>query len=155
MVGQMPAGDFKFLPSMDFYEIAAWIGAWSVLGIGSIPSQDVFQRVMSSGSERTAVLSCFYAAGLYLTVAMIPLFISLCTKHLYPDHLNGDLQLVLPRMVLEHTAVWVQVLFFGSLLSAIMSTPPARPFSHRLLFFLKILFVRFQVLLFQIKHCLT
>lgn len=122
MIEQMPERDFKFLPSMDFYEIAAWIGAWSVLGIGSIPSQDVFQRVMSSGSERTAFLSCFYAAGLYLTVAMIPLFISLCTKQLYPDHLQGDLQLVLPRMVMEHTGVWVQVLFFGSLLSAIMST---------------------------------
>ena len=84
--------------------------------------RDSFQRVMSSGSERTAIRSCFYAAALYLTVAMLPLFISLCTKHLYPDQLNGDLQLALPRMVLAHMPVWVQVVFFGSLLSAIMST---------------------------------
>lgn len=119
---EMPSADLKFLPSFDFFEITAYLAAWSVLGLGSIPSQDVFQRVMSSGSERTAIRSCFYAAALYLTVAMLPLFISLCTKHLYPDQLNGDLQLALPRMVLAHMPVWVQVVFFGSLLSAIMST---------------------------------
>jgi Na+/proline symporter len=53
---------------------------------------------------------------------MLPLFISLCTRQLYPDHVNGDTQLALPRMVMEHTHLVVQVLFFGSLLSAIMST---------------------------------
>ena len=122
VLSEVPARDFRFLPSFDFFEITAYLAAWSVLGLGSIPSQDVFQRVMSSGSERTAIRSCFYAAGLYLTVAMLPLFISLCTKHLYPDQLTGDLQLSLPRMVLAHMPLWVQVVFFGSLLSAIMST---------------------------------
>ena len=122
VIAQMPAEDFRFLPKADFYEITAWVAAWSVLGLGSIPSQDVFQRVMSSVSERAAIRSCFYAAGLYLTVAMLPLFISLCTKQLYPDQIDGDLQLVLPNMVMQHTSMAVQVLFFGSLLSAIMST---------------------------------
>jgi SSS family transporter len=122
VLSEVPSADLRFLPSFDFFEIMAWIAAWSVLGLGSIPSQDVFQRVMSSGSEKTAIRSCLYASGLYLTVAMIPLFISLCTKHLYPDQLSGDLQLALPRMVLAHMPVWVQVVFFGSLLSAIMST---------------------------------
>jgi Na+/proline symporter len=53
---------------------------------------------------------------------MLPLFISLCTKHLYSEQLTGDSQLALPNMVLAHTALPVQILFFGSLLSAIMST---------------------------------
>jgi len=122
VLNEMKPSDFRFLPRFDHLEIIAWLAAWSVLGLGSIPSQDVFQRVMSSGSESTAVRSCFYAAGLYLTVAMLPLFISLCTKHLYPDQLTGDTQLALPRMVLEHTGLGIQVVFFGSLLSAIMST---------------------------------
>ena len=122
VLGQMGASDLRFFPKVEFYEIVTWLAAWSVLGLGSIPSQDVFQRVMSSGSEATAIRSCFYAAGLYLTVAMLPLFISLCTKQLYPDQLNGDTQLALPRMVLEHTGLGIQVVFFGSLLSAIMST---------------------------------
>jgi len=117
-----PEEHFRFLPRMDFKEIVVYIAAWSVLGLGSLPSQDVFQRAMSSSSVRTAVWSCYIAAGLYLTIAMLPLFISLCTRHLYADQLSGDTQLTLPRMVLAHTPMVVQILFFGSLLSAIMST---------------------------------
>ncbi len=113
---------FTFLPSIGFKEIVAWIAAWSVLGLGSIPSQDVFQRSMSSNSAKTAMWSCFIAAGLYLTVAMLPLFIALCTRYLYPEQLESDTQLALPRMVLAHTSLPMQILIFGSLLSAIMST---------------------------------
>ena len=99
---------------------------------------DVYQRAMSSGSARTAEYSCYIAAALYLTVALLPLFISLCAQHLYANQLTGDGQLVLPRMVLEHTNIVVQILFFGSLLSAIMSTTssailaPAAIFSENL-----------------------
>lgn len=117
----VPETNFKFLPEANGREIVTWLAAWSVLGLGSLPSQDVFQRAMSSGSANTAVRSCYIAAALYLTVAMLPLFISLCTKHLYPGQAD-DAQLALPNMVMAHTGIFVQVLFFGSLLSAIMST---------------------------------
>ncbi len=129
---------FRFLPESNFKDIVIYLGAWSVLGLGSIPSQDVFQRVMSSGSVNTAVRSCYIAAFMYLTIAMLPLFISLCAKHLYPEFAIGDAQLALPSMVLSHAAMPVQVLFFGSLLSAIMSTTssailaPAAIFSENL-----------------------
>jgi Na+/proline symporter len=56
---------------------------------------------------------------------MLPLFISLCTRHLYPEQIQGDTQLALPNMVLQHMPMVVQILFFGSLLSAIMSTTSA------------------------------
>jgi SSS family transporter len=118
---EVPTQNFKFFPGTNFKEIVLYFAAWSVLGLGSIPSQDVFQRVTSSNSATTAVRSCFIAAFLYLTVAMLPLFISLCTKHLYPGQ-TGDSQMALPRMVLAHTGLPIQILFFGSLLSAIMST---------------------------------
>ena len=69
---------------------------------------------------------------------MLPLFISLCTKYLYAGQLEGDAQLALPNMVLMHTSMPIQILFFGSLLSAIMSTTssamlaPAAIFSENL-----------------------
>ncbi len=138
VLSEVPAEKLRFLPPADFKEIVKYIAAWFVLGLGSIPSQDVFQRVMSSGSVSSAVRSCFIAAALYLTVAMLPLFISLCTKHLYPDQIAGDTQLALPNMVLQHTSMPIQILFFGSLLSAIMSTTssailaPAAIFSENL-----------------------
>ena len=138
VLSEVPAEKLRFLPPADFKEIVKYVAAWFVLGLGSIPSQDVFQRVMSSGSVSSAVRSCFIAAALYLTVAMLPLFISLCTKHLYPDQIAGDTQLALPNMVLQHTSMPIQILFFGSLLSAIMSTTssailaPAAIFSENL-----------------------
>lgn len=119
---QIPKKDLKFFPDVNGTAIVSWLAAWSVLGLGSIPSQDVFQRTMSSGSASIAVRSCYYAAVLYLTVAMLPLFISLCVKQLYPGEITLDAQLTLPNMVLRHTSVPVQILFFGSLLSAVMST---------------------------------
>jgi SSS family transporter len=130
---------FRFLPNWDFKEIMLYLAAWSVLGLGSLPSQDIFQRVMSSGSQKIAVRSCFIAAGLYLTVAMLPLFIGLCSKHLYPQTISVDAQLALPNMVLAHASLPIQILFFGSLLSAIMSTTssailaPAAIFSENLI----------------------
>jgi Na+/proline symporter len=118
----MPAENFRFFPRADLKEVVTYIAAWSVLGLGSLPSQDVFQRSMSSNSARTAVLSCHLAAVLYLTIALLPLFISLCIKYLYPALVLEDSQLALPAMVIQHTALPIQILFFGSLLSAIMST---------------------------------
>lgn len=139
VIQSVPSENFKFLPELDSVSILSYIAAWSVLGLGSIPSQDVFQRVMSSGSSKVAVQSCYYAAGFYLTIAMLPLFISLCIKHLYPDQIVGDTQLTLPNMVLQHTAMPIQILFFGSLLSAVMSTTsssllaPAAVFTENIL----------------------
>ena len=138
VLNEVPPDTFRFFPEASATEIIAWLAAWSVLGLGSIPSQDVFQRVMSSNSVNTAVRSSFIAAGLYLTVAMLPLFISLCVRHLYPEFTQGDTQLALPSMVLAHATMPVQILFFGSLLSAIMSTTssailaPAAIFSENL-----------------------
>jgi SSS family solute:Na+ symporter len=138
ILNEVPPDTFRFFPEASATEIIAWLAAWSVLGLGSIPSQDVFQRVMSSNSVNTAVRSSFIAAGLYLTVAMLPLFISLCVRHLYPEFTQGDTQLALPSMVLAHATMPVQILFFGSLLSAIMSTTssailaPAAIFSENL-----------------------
>lgn len=125
VLSSVPERNFRFLPEVDVNEIVAYVAAWSVLGLGSIPSQDVFQRAMSSRSASVAARSCYVAAALYLSIAMIPLFISLCIKHLYPGQLHSDTQLALPTMVLQHMSMPIQILFFGSLLSAIMSTTSA------------------------------
>ncbi|MFN7748796.1 MAG: sodium:solute symporter family protein, partial [Cyclobacteriaceae bacterium] len=88
VMASVPADRFQFLPEATPGGIMTWLAAWSVLGLGSIPSQDVYQRAMSSGSARTAEYSCYIAAALYLTVALLPLFISLCAQHLYANQLT-------------------------------------------------------------------
>jgi solute:Na+ symporter, SSS family len=139
VLSSAPPETFRFFPGASGREIVLYIAAWSVLGLGSLPSQDVFQRAMSSKSANVAVMSSFLGAGLYLTIAMLPLFISLCTRYLYPEQVSGNTQLALPNMVLQHTGLPIQILFFGSLLSAIMSTTssailaPSSIFSENLL----------------------
>jgi SSS family transporter len=138
VLASAPAGTFRFLPEGDGKSIVLYVAAWSVLGLGSIPSQDVFQRSMSSNSATTAMYSCLLGALLYLVFSMLPLFISLCTRHLYGNEWGQDTQRALPTMVLQHTSLPIQILFFGSLLSAIMSTTssailaPASIFSENL-----------------------
>lgn len=122
VVRQMPDGFFRFLPKGDFHSIIHYIAAWITIGLGSIPQQDIFQRVMAARSAKTAVAASYTAGFMYLTIGFVPLFIGLCGRLLYPELQEGDTQMVLPFMVLQHSSMYLQILFFGALLSAIMST---------------------------------
>jgi Na+/proline symporter len=92
------------------------------IGLGSVPQQDVFQRVMSARNVRASIISCYIAGGMYLSIAALPLIISYCGKMLYPELAEGDTQMMIPRMVLQHSGLGIQILFFGALISAILST---------------------------------
>ena len=115
-----PAGFFRFLPKATFKDWIEYLAAWFTIGLGSIPQQDIFQRVMAAKSENTSVRASYLASGLYLTVAMLPLFIALSAKLLHPD-LPADNQLIIPNMVMQHGSLPLQVLFFGAVTSAILS----------------------------------
>lgn len=122
VIANAPENTFKFLPNAEPIDITNWIGAWMVIGLGYIPSQDVFQRANSARSEKAAVNSTYLGAIMYLVIAMLPLFIALASKVLYPNEDFSDTQSVLPHIVLNHTPLWIQILFFGALLSAVLST---------------------------------
>jgi solute:Na+ symporter, SSS family len=85
-------------------------------------SQDIFQRVNSARSEKAAYYSSIAGAVIYSIFAFLPMFIIMAAKIVYPHHLTNDLQLTLPRVVLEYLPMPIKILFFGSVLSAIMST---------------------------------
>lgn len=118
-----PEGFFRFFPDGDFQSVIHYVAAWITIGLGSIPQQDIFQRVMAARSARTSVQASYLAGIMYLTIGFIPLFISLCGKILYPTEIHdGDPQMVIPIMVMEHGNMVLQIFFFGALLSAILST---------------------------------
>jgi SSS family transporter len=116
----------RFFPDPEPIPVVNWIAAWFTLGLGSLVSQDVFQRVNSARSEKAAVHSTFLGAGLYLVFAMIPLFIALTASVLHPEmdwsSPDTDTQMLLPDMVMRYTPLPIQVWFFGSILSAMLST---------------------------------
>jgi len=117
-----PEGHYQFFPEATSLGWLDWFSAWAVLGLGSIASQDLFQRINSARSERAAVTSVYLGGVLYLVIAMLPLFIVLAASMLFPEIHQGDTQAVLPQAVLLHAPLWIQILFFGSILSAVMST---------------------------------
>lgn len=122
ILSSAPEGTFRFFPESGFNSWINYFGAWIILGLGSIPSQDIYQRVMSSKSEKVAVRSTYLAGGFYLTFGLLPLFIALGAKTLYPELYLENKQMLLPSMVLAHGGLPVQIIFFGALISAVMST---------------------------------
>lgn len=122
ILSQAPEESFQFFPKGGAVSWINYVGAWIILGLGSIPSQDIYQRVMSSKSEKVAVRSTYLAGGFYLTFGLLPLFIALGAKTLYPELYLENNQMLLPTMILAHGGLPVQIIFFGALISAIMST---------------------------------
>ena len=123
VINQQPKDFFRFIPKdFSLQSYAEYLAAWITIGLGSIPQQDVFQRVMASKNAKTAVRASILAGCLYLTVAILPLMIALASKILYPELLQTDTKLIIPNMVLNHAPIWVQMLFFGALISALLST---------------------------------
>lgn len=122
VIDRAPAGTFRFLPDRDWNSWLHYLAAWFTIGLGSIPQQDVFQRLMSSKSERVAQYSSYLGALMYLVIGSVPLLIVLCAQQLYPGLAAQGTEKILPNMVLQHGNFFIQVLFFGALLSAVMST---------------------------------
>jgi len=122
ILSQAPEESFQFFPTGGAISWINYFGAWIILGLGSIPSQDIYQRVMASKSEKVAVRSTYLAGGFYLTFGLLPLFIALGAKVLYPELYLENKQMLLPTMILAHGGLPIQIVFFGALISAIMST---------------------------------
>lgn len=99
-----------------------WTAAWLTLGLGSLASQDIFQRANAARSESIAVRSTLCGAFLYLLFALLPLYLGLVVLKLEPALVEGDAQNALLALVSLHAPLWLQVLFYGALISAIFST---------------------------------
>lgn len=111
---------------------AAWwamAGAFFAFAFGSVPQQDVFQRMTSAKDEKTAVRGTLIGALIYFCFAFVPIFIAYAAivgdpslKALFDAEDARDIQRILPDLVLGKMPMWAQVMFFGALLSAILST---------------------------------
>ena len=121
-------GKLQFFPTGGAREWLFFVGAGITMMLGSVPQQDVFQRVMSSDSPETARNGPVAGGLLYIGFAFVPMFIVMAALVALPNLallLDDDPQKVLPTLVLRHMPLALQVAFFGALLSAIMSTASA------------------------------
>jgi solute:Na+ symporter, SSS family len=104
----------------------AWIAALLTMALGSIPQQDVFQRVNSSKNERVAVWGTTIGGVSYFFFAAVPLFLAYSATLIDPAmverFMEEDSQLILPNLIIGYMPFAAQVVFFGALISVIMST---------------------------------
>jgi SSS family solute:Na+ symporter len=128
------AGKLSFWPALDAREMIGFFAAWITMMLGSIPQQDVFQRVQSAKTEKIAVWGSVLGGSLYFLFAFVPMFLAYSATLIDPQ-MVGELmasddakasQLILPRLILRpEVPVFAQVMFFGALLSAIKSCASA------------------------------
>ena len=143
MAGQMAGGAdkvfalansndwFRFFPEPNLKDALFFFAAAITMMLGSIPQQDIFQRVMSAKDAKTASRGAIIGGLCYLAFAFVPMFIVACAVLIMPDQVKTFLasederQRILPVLILNHMPFFAQVLFFGALLSAIKSTASA------------------------------
>jgi Na+/proline symporter len=124
------AGKLDFFPKgADIWVWMTFLGGWLTMMLGSIPQQDVFQRITSAKSANIALWGSLLGATVYFCFTFVPMFIAYAATLIDPAHFGAlvveDSQRVLPYLVLEHTPLFAQVIFFGAVLSAIMSCSSA------------------------------
>ncbi len=120
---------FKFLPEPNMKDILFFLAAAITIMFGSIPQQDVFQRVMSANSLNAATKGPIIGGICYILFAFVPMFLVVSALIIMPEQaaqlIEEDPQKVLPTLVMTQMPFIMQVLFFGALLSAIKSCASA------------------------------
>lgn len=124
------AGKLDFFPkNADVWVYVTFVGGWITMMLGSVPQQDVFQRITSAKSAKIALWGSIIGATIYFCSAFVPMFIAYAATIIDPTIFGklaeDDSQRVLPTLILQHTPLLAQVVFFGAVISAIMSTSSA------------------------------
>jgi Na+/proline symporter len=120
------AGKFQFWPPLEWGAVISFAAGLFTMGLGSVPQQDVFQRANSSKNEFVAVWGTVIGGMLYLLFAAVPLYLTYAASLVDPATtgalLATDVQKLLPTFVKDHLPLAAQIIFYGALLSVIMST---------------------------------
>jgi Na+/proline symporter len=101
------SGKFNILPAPELKDILWFFTAWITMMLGSIPQQDVFQRVQSAKDENTAANSSILGGALYFCFAFVPMFLAYSASLIDPKMVEaalkdgGDTQQILPSLILS------------------------------------------------------
>jgi SSS family solute:Na+ symporter len=79
------AGKLDFFPPPDPWLWLTFIGTWLTMMLGSIPQQDVFQRVTSAKSAKIALIGSILGASIYFCFTFVPMFIAYSATLIHPE----------------------------------------------------------------------
>lgn len=123
MFANKPSEFFSIFPKGGIDDWSDYIALLLAFVVGAIPVQEIYQRVFSAKNETAARNGLFLGATLMILIPSIPLIIGLGGVHLYPELLSDSSnQNIIPALVNEMTSIPVQILFYGAMISAILST---------------------------------
>lgn len=118
-----------FFPKGNIWTWITFLGTWITMMLGSVPQQDVFQRVTSAKTAKIALYGSILGASIYFIFTFVPMFIAYSATLIDAEYfnrlVNTNSQHVLPMLVLNYMPLFAQVIFFGAVLSAIMSCSSA------------------------------
>src|ERR1044072_2189134 len=83
------AGKLALFPEANLSAWIPFIGAWITMMLGSIPQQDVFQRMTSAEDERTAIRGSVLGGTLYFVFAFVPMFLAYAATLVDPVLFQG------------------------------------------------------------------
>ncbi|MDR1848990.1 MAG: sodium:solute symporter family protein, partial [Zoogloeaceae bacterium] len=125
-------GKLEFFPKdVGLKEWLIFLAPGITMMLGSIPQQDVFQRITSAKSARTALHGSLIGGSFYLLFCFVPIFIAYAATLVLPETFNAaffennDAEEIIPILVQNSMPFAAKVLFFGAVISAIMSTSSA------------------------------
>ena len=114
------SGDAGYLGYFGVNGWMYWAAAWMAIGLGSVPTQDLFQRSMSAHNESTAVWGTYFAGVLYLFFGIMSPLIGIMMFKLDPT--LADSQGVLVHAAITYLPPVITAIFMAALASALMST---------------------------------
>lgn len=96
------------------------IDSWLIPILGSLVAQELVARVSASRTAAIARNAALLAAGVYLVVGMIPIFLALAGHSLVP--VLEDHEQFLPTLARAQLTPLFYIIFAGAIVSAILST---------------------------------
>lgn len=132
VVASVPENSFNFFPQdASFTAYLPWVGAWMIIGLGSICTPDLAQRAMASKNEKTAKYSAVTAGLMYWIIGLVPVFLGIIGLSLVNQGimdgaaLENDAELVIPYMVKHYMPTTMGVIFTLGMIAGIMSAADA------------------------------
>jgi SSS family transporter len=118
-----PSSFYSPFPQEGIDNWSEYIATILAVMLGAIPAQEVYQRIFSAKSVKAAIWGTYLAAFLLMIFAAVPMVIALGAAQLHPELMAvNDGEAILPSMVSQFAGIPLQILFYGALISAILST---------------------------------
>ena len=128
-IAHVPAEKLNFLPAdkTSIHSWLPWVGALSIIGLGSIASPDLMQRAFSAKTGKVARNSALVAAAAYMVVFLIVIVLTAATMQLIDlgtvdrSIIDNDPELMIPLVFQSLMPGPLVVVFLGAVLAAVMS----------------------------------